>query len=84
MENCLYCTSISDSDRIKDNIALGFCGTCEECNEPGHIQHFPGPVPYTGAWCDKCVIIVEKRHKTQSKIIIALLIISGLILITII
>ncbi len=31
----------------------GFCGICEKCGAPGHICHFPGAVPYTGAWCDR-------------------------------
>jgi hypothetical protein len=37
---------------------LGFCGKCERCGAPGHTRHFPGPVPYTGAWCDRCYRIV--------------------------
>src|SRR3989304_9236972 len=37
---------------------LGFCGICERCGVPGHTRHFPGPVPYTGAWCDRCYRIV--------------------------
>lgn len=32
----------------------GFCGRCQQCGAPGHTRHFPGPVPYTGAWCDRC------------------------------
>lgn len=31
----------------------GFCGWCEKCGKPGHARHFPGAVPYTGAWCDR-------------------------------
>lgn len=30
----------------------GYCGVCEVCGEPGHTRHYPGPVPYTGTWCD--------------------------------
>ena len=30
-----------------------FCGKCEVCKQPGHTRHYPGPVPYTGAWCDQ-------------------------------
>ena len=37
---------------------LGFCGICERCGVPGHTRHFPGPVPYTGAWCDRCYRIL--------------------------
>lgn len=32
-----------------------FCGTCEECGKPGHIQHCPLSIPYIGWWCDDCV-----------------------------
>jgi hypothetical protein len=31
---------------------VGFCGMCEVCGAPGHTRHHPGPVPYTGCWCD--------------------------------
>lgn len=34
------------------------CGTCERCGAAGHTRHFPGPVPYTGSWCDRCYRIV--------------------------
>jgi hypothetical protein len=37
---------------------IGFCGTCERCGSPGHTRHYPGPVPYTGAWCDRCFRIL--------------------------
>lgn len=29
-----------------------FCGTCQVCGNPGHTRHFPGALPYSGAWCD--------------------------------
>ena len=29
------------------------CGDCQICEKPGHTRHFPGPVPYTGSWCDE-------------------------------
>ncbi len=35
-------------------IPEGFCGICQVCGRPGHTRHFPGPVPYTGSWCDSC------------------------------
>jgi hypothetical protein len=38
------------------------CGTCERCGAPGHTRHFPGGVPYTGAWCDRCYRIVGLTH----------------------
>lgn len=40
------------------NYPPGFCGFCERCGAPGHTRHFPGPVPYTGTWCDRCYRIV--------------------------
>lgn len=41
------------------------CGTCERCGAAGHTRHFPGPVPYTGAWCDRCYRIVGWTHPTR-------------------
>ena len=49
---------MDDKYRQEQGIPDGFCGICERCGKPGHTQHFPGPVPYTGAWCDWCVRIV--------------------------
>lgn len=37
---------------------LGFCGICERCGVPGHTRHFPGPIAYTGSWCDRCYRIL--------------------------
>ena len=41
-----------------------FCGDCDACGAEGHTQHFPGPLPYTGGWCDDCSVeisfLVEK------------------------
>ncbi|MDX2038717.1 MAG: hypothetical protein SFX72_18875 [Isosphaeraceae bacterium] len=34
-------------------VARGYCGKCEVCGAPGHTRHFPGSLPYTGAWCDR-------------------------------
>lgn len=53
-----YCDSLSAEWKAQQGYAEGFCGVCERCGKPGHTQHFPGPVPYTGAWCDRCVKIV--------------------------
>ena len=44
----------------------GFCGRCERCAEPGHTRHFPGPVPYTGSWCDRCYRIVGILHPLRT------------------
>lgn len=46
----------------RQGIPRGYCGLCQRCGKPGHTQHFPGPVPYTGAWCDRCVNIVRWTH----------------------
>lgn len=43
----------------KDGLSEGFCGICERCSELGHTRHFPGPLPYTGAWCDRCYRILK-------------------------
>lgn len=43
----------------------GFCGRCQECGAHGHASHYPGPVPYTGSWCDDHFLIelrYAKRH----------------------
>ena len=42
----------------KEGLPRGYCGMCERCGKPGHTRHFPGAVPYTGAWCDRCHLIV--------------------------
>jgi hypothetical protein len=42
----------------RQGVPEGFCGICEHCRQPGHLRHFPGPVPYTGAWCDRCYRIL--------------------------
>jgi len=42
------------------------CGTCERCGRPGHARHFPGPVPYTGAWCDPCYRLVGLAYLART------------------
>lgn len=81
--NC-YCYSMSDESRQEQDIPEGYCGTCEECGAPGHTQHFPGPVPYTGAWCDSCVKKVALHYwlnildwKKISIILITVAILTG-------
>jgi hypothetical protein len=53
--NC-YCSGwgINPARLEKDGLQEGYCGICERCGAQGHTRHFPGPVPYTGSWCDKC------------------------------
>ena len=55
--NC-YCHSVDAAFRQKQGIPENFCGICDRCGEPGHTRHHPGPVPVTGAWCDRCYRIV--------------------------
>jgi hypothetical protein len=58
--NC-YCSvwGTNPATFKKDDLPEGFCGKCERCGELGHTRHFPGPVPYTGAWCDRCYRILS-------------------------
>ena len=57
--NC-YCELWkTNPETLKDQgLSEGYCGTCERCGKPGHTSHHPGPVPYTGSWCDRCYQIV--------------------------
>jgi hypothetical protein len=55
-----FCDSISSELRIEQGIPEGFCGICEVCGKPGHAQHYPGSVPYTGAWCESCLAMENK------------------------
>ncbi len=57
--NC-YCSVWAKDPSIyqKQGLTPGFCGKCERCGVMGHSRHFPGPVPYTSAWCDRCYRIV--------------------------
>lgn len=66
---------------IKQGVPEGFCGMCERCGQPGHARHFPGPVPYTGAWCDRCYDIVGNRYALRScaSKLVFLLLIGGCI-----
>lgn len=43
-------------------IPPGYCGVCEKCGRPGHTRHFPGAVPYTGAWCDRHYRLLSLLH----------------------
>jgi hypothetical protein len=47
-----YCGSIPEH-ALNPDLPAGYCGICEKCGAPGHLRHFPGAVPYTGAWCDR-------------------------------
>src|SRR5512138_1645413 len=48
-----YCDlwSTSPATLEKQGVPRGYCGLCDVCGAPGHLLHFPGSVPFTGAWC---------------------------------
>lgn len=52
--NC-YCETRKNNPNvarsIKD-IPEGYCGICDICGEPGHMNAHPH-LPTTGSWCDK-------------------------------
>lgn len=53
-ERGCYCGIWEKNPKLLESqgIPRGYCGLCEKCGRPGHARHFPGAVPYTGAWCD--------------------------------
>lgn len=67
----------------KEGVPEGFCGFCEICHKPGHVQHFPGAVPYTGTWCDDCFIKVARKQQIKGALVIVAIISIISILITI-
>ena len=54
-ERGCYCDLWETSPKTleKQGVPHGYCGLCMVCGKPGHLRHFPGAVPFTGAWCDK-------------------------------
>jgi hypothetical protein len=68
-----YCDSLSAEWKAEQGYAEGFCGVCERCGKPGHTQHFPGPLPYTGSWCDRCVKIVSVTWIFKNPVVLAVL-----------
>jgi hypothetical protein len=60
-----YCHCRADGQRPahldEQGVPEGFCGICERCGAPGHTRHYPGAVPHTGAWCDRCYQILRFR-----------------------
>lgn len=75
-----YCDSLSAEWKAQQGYPDGFCGTCERCGKPGHTQHFPGPVPYTGAWCDRCVKIVAFTWPFKNPVILGIFAIVAIVL----
>lgn len=58
--NCYCDLWDKDPDFLrKEGIPSGYCGKCERCGAPGHTRHYPGPVPCTGSWCDKCFRVLK-------------------------
>jgi hypothetical protein len=50
-----YATCCCDPSRRKITGCDGWtlqCGKCDVCGRQGHTRPFPGPVAYTGAWCN--------------------------------
>jgi hypothetical protein len=76
-----YCDSLSVEWKAKQGLPEGYCGICERCGKPGHMQHFPGPIPYTGAWCDRCVRIVAYTWPLKHPSVILILVIAAIVLI---
>lgn len=50
----------------------GFCGMCQNCGQPGHTRHYPGSVPYTGAWCDACFAKLARRSRLRIPVLMAI------------
>ena len=52
---------------FSQGLPQGYCGHCEKCGRPGHTRHFPGPVPYTGSWCNahyRRLLLLDPRTST--------------------
>jgi len=69
----------------KQGIPPGYCGLCRICGKPGHTRHFPGAVPFTGAWCDKHYHRVRILHPLGAVgfylwTVIAVVVLTGLAL----
>ena len=77
-----YCGSMDADSRREQNIPEGYCGLCERCGKPGHTQHFPGPLPYTGAWCDHCVKIVALTWPLKNPMVWIGFLIAVIVLVT--
>ncbi len=58
----------------------GFCGRCEKCGAPGHARHFPGPIPYTGTWCDRHYrLLFVTDPRTGSGLVVWLVAIAAIV-----
>lgn len=54
-ERCDYCDLWRTNPEVLEaqHVPPGYCGICS-CGAPGHVRHYPGPVPVSSAWCDDC------------------------------
>ena len=75
--NPCYCESIAKEALKSQGVPKGYCGFCEVCEQPGHIQHFPGAAPYTGAWCDSCFLKLKRKQQIKTICIFVVLMIGG-------
>jgi len=76
-KNTCYCDSISEDELRLQGIPEGYCGFCQICKAPGHIQFFPGVIPYTGSWCDYCFAKLKRRQNFRIVCFILLVLIIG-------
>ena len=60
-----YCSRLEDdATSFEENgIPKGYCGICDICGKQGHIRHFPGPLPYTGSWCDEHYDMMSEAYR---------------------
>jgi hypothetical protein len=57
-----YCRPGDHTEHRRNRgIPAGYCGRCQVCAVPGHTCHFPGPLPYTGSWCDAHYALLYDR-----------------------
>lgn len=50
------------STLLEQSVPPGYCGLCQICQQPGHLRHFPGPVPRSDAYCDRHYRLVQWLH----------------------
>jgi len=74
--NQCYCESIPREKLESQGIPKGYCALCDDCGSPGHLQHFPGAVPYTGSWCDDCFLQLKRKKKVKTLCFFAIVVIG--------
>lgn len=73
---------IDVDDFEEGSISKEYCGTCETCENPGHIRHYPSSVPYTGSWCDSCFAKLERKEKIKMNSIMVVVVVLIVVLIS--